>query len=114
MYDLDNILSKQTDRSYFLRSAEVGIQGHIDYSRANERIVYMSSFNELTIIPVPHRNTISFIGMEPRVKYLATRVLGDKFIALHANGSLYTYSILSGKLLGVWNFDDLDDPIDWT
>ena len=49
-----------------------------------------------------HRNTISFIGMEKRSAYLATKVIADKFVALSNKNVLTTWSILNGKVRMEW------------
>jgi len=77
----------------------VGRTGVIDYSRANQRLVYLSSFEAVSIVPVLHRNTIAFIGMKPKEEYLVTKKLKDKFIALDRENNLTTWSVLTGKML---------------
>ncbi len=63
LYDIDNVITKNDDLSYLLKSIEVGCQGHIDFSNSNQRLVYLSSYEKLEVVPVLHRNTIAFIGM---------------------------------------------------
>jgi hypothetical protein len=42
---------------------------------------------------------VSFVGMDERDQYLATKVIDDKFVALNRNNRLTTWSILTGKVL---------------
>jgi hypothetical protein len=54
-------------------------------------------------VPVLHRNTINFIGMEKRTNYMATRVIDDKFITLDRKNHLRTWGVLNGKIRMEWN-----------
>jgi len=85
---------------------QVGCQGLIDFSHSNQRLVFLSSFDNIEVIPVLHRNTISFIGMEKRDKYLAARVLEDKFVTLDKHNVLRTWGVLTGKIRMQWNLRD--------
>ena len=74
LYDIENVIEKKKDYSYLLTSSmQVGCQGHIDFSHENERIIFLTSYENIEVIPLLHRNTSSFIGMKPRSNYLATR-----------------------------------------
>lgn len=42
---------------------------------------------------------MSFIGMKERNSYIATRVIGGRFIALTNKGKLYSWDMITGKLL---------------
>jgi hypothetical protein len=68
--------------------------------------VFLKSFDALEIVPVLHRNTISFIGMEKRSKYLAARVVHDRFIALNNHGLLTTWNSMTGKYVTEYNISD--------
>ena len=46
-----------------------------------------------------HRNTSTFIGMKKRQDYIASRVIDGKFIALSNKGKLYSWDLITGKLL---------------
>lgn len=49
-----------------LKSAIVGLNSLIDYYLEDERIAYMSDFEQIKIVPILHRNVINFIGMKKR------------------------------------------------
>lgn len=49
----------------------------------------MSTFEELEIIPLLHRNSIAYIGMKKRENYLATKVIDGAFVALSNKGKIY-------------------------
>lgn len=45
-----------------------------------------------------HRNTINFVGMCEREKYLGTKVMQDKFVALSKSNQLSTWDVVTGRL----------------
>jgi hypothetical protein len=87
--------------SYLLQSIQVSCQSLIDFSHQNQRLVYLSSYDKIDVVPVLHRNTISFVGMSEREDYLATKVIDDKFIALSNRNILTTWCITNGKMISV-------------
>jgi hypothetical protein len=38
----------------------------IDYCHDSHRLSFMRDFDYIEMMPIPHRNTINFIGMLPR------------------------------------------------
>lgn len=103
LYDIENCINKGQDLSYLLSRVQVGCQGLIDFSHTNQRLVFLSSYDNIEVVPVLHRNTISFIGMSKRESYIATRVIDDKFIALSKKNQLTTWGTLNGKVRMEWN-----------
>ncbi|CDW71887.1 wd-40 repeat protein [Stylonychia lemnae] len=101
LYDINNILSKDTDVSYLLQNVQVGFAGVIDWNQDYSRFSILKSLDCLTILPALHRNTIAFIGMSKRQTYLATKVIKDKFIALDNKNQLLCWNITTGKLNSV-------------
>ena len=100
LYELENVIEKDKDYSLLLTSEiQVGCQGHIDFSHENERIIFQSNFESIEVIPLIHRNTMSFIGMKERNTYLASRVVDGRFIALSNKGKLYSWDLITGKLI---------------
>jgi hypothetical protein len=115
------------DKSYHLNTAQVGIQAFIDYSFTSQRLTYMQSFQQLTIIPTLHRNTIVLMGQKGFHKYLSSKVINDKYHALTNMNDLQTWNIATGKKIGkdfntkagkqeldftgwsVWNCDESPD-----
>jgi hypothetical protein len=80
---------------------QVGISGVIDWNQEYSRLSFLKSFDSLNIVPALHRNTIAFIGMANRKDYLATKVIKDKFVALDYKNYIYSWSVVTGKLLTV-------------
>jgi hypothetical protein len=78
---------------------QVGINDVIDWSKEYSRFTFLSSFNQMTIVPALHRNTIAFIGMGKKSKYLCTKRIKQKFIALDNKNQLFCWSIVTGKLI---------------
>ena len=73
LYDIMNVINTGKDYSYPLSNAQVGCQRFIDYSYSNERLVFLSSYESIELVPILHRNTLSFIGMRKRHAYIAKR-----------------------------------------
>jgi len=103
LYDIENVIEKDQDLSYLLSSMQVGCQGLIDFSHSNQRLVFLSSYDNIEVVPVLHRNTVSFIGMEKRTNYMAARVIDDKFVTLDKKNHLTTWGVLTGKIRMEWN-----------
>jgi hypothetical protein len=49
--------------NFKLKGALVGHNNLIDYYRQDERIAYMTDYEEIKIVPVLHRNTINLFVM---------------------------------------------------
>jgi len=63
-YDLNQLIEKAEESFNFkLKSALVGHNNLIDYYRQDERIAYMTDYEEIKIVPVLHRNTINLFVM---------------------------------------------------
>ena len=50
-------------------------------------------------MPMCHRSTIYFIGMQAREFYLAGRAIKDKFVAFNSKSRLLTWDILTGRMI---------------
>ena len=59
----------------------------------------MEDYNTIVVIPLPQLNIINFIGMRNKQSYYMWREKRGFFTALNKRGMLYTWSILTGKLL---------------
>lgn len=60
----------------------------------------MRSLEEVAIMPIPHWNSMSFVGMGSKNQYLIWKdSLDGFFTALRNNGELITWSSVTGKLL---------------
>lgn len=84
---------------------QVGNSTYFDYDPLNNRICYVNSFNFLNIVPALHRNTYSLMGLKSSYNILATKQIGNYFVALVNNdkhGSrrksyIYQWNILQAK-----------------
>jgi hypothetical protein len=52
--------------TYNLKPAIVGVNRHIDFCNSSYRLAFLKDFNDIEMVPVPHRNTINFLGMKPK------------------------------------------------
>ena len=86
----------------------------IDFSVVNQRFVYQSSFDNLEVLPVLHRNSIFFMGMHERDFYLTTRVIDDKFIALDRTNQMTTWNIVTGKVDFQWPRRSINEDNDYS
>lgn len=68
----------------------------------------MSDYETILIVPTLHRNVINFIGMLDRDQYIACKKIKDKFISLDKRNIITTWSVLTGKLLIQYKFEDFD------
>ena len=73
VYDIENVINLNEDFSYLLTKPQISCQGAIDYSKANARLVFLASYDRMEVVPVLHRNTVSYIGMGLRDSHLAAR-----------------------------------------
>jgi hypothetical protein len=73
------------DSAFKLKYALGGKSYHLHYYKQEERIAYQSDFQTVKVVPLLHRNTLSFFGMRPRHEYLAFKRIKDAFIALDKN-----------------------------
>lgn len=80
--------------------AATGHNHFINRSWTTQDISIMRSLEEVAIMPIPHHNQISFIGMGAKNDYLIWKDSVDGFFtALHSSGKLITWSSVTGKLL---------------
>lgn len=71
----------------------------IHFSKGLARMTYMNTLTDIVIFPDLHRNTIKFMGIGTPMQYLATKIIGDYYIALERNGVLTTWNLVNGKLI---------------
>ena len=80
--------------------AATGLNSHIKRSWTTDDISIMTSLEEVAIMPIPHYNVMSFVGMGSKNQYLAWKKSTNGFFtALHKLGKLKTWSCVTGKLL---------------
>jgi plastocyanin domain-containing protein len=65
-YDLNRLANSQVLTTYKLKDAIVGVNKHIDFCHNSYRISFLKNFDNIEMVPVPHRNTINFLGMQPK------------------------------------------------
>jgi hypothetical protein len=100
LYDIENVIVQNKDYSYLLTDTiQVTCQGQIDFSKENERITFLASYEKIGVTPLIHRNTMSFMGMKKRENYIVTKVIKGKFVALSNKGKLYAWDLITGKLV---------------
>ena len=98
VYDLQQMLDG-TLRRYRLGSAIGGQCSLINKSKFSNRFSFLQSYDNIVVIPFPHLNLINFIGMGQKNEYLVWRAKNGFFTALDRRSQLYTWSMLSGKML---------------
>lgn len=90
---------EESHNSFKLKQALVGLNTYLSYYKNDERMAYMTDYESVKIIPVLHRNTLSFFGIQKKSNYLCFAKISDKFIALDFDNVLTTYSCATGKVL---------------
>ena len=77
-----------------------GHNNEVNRSWTTDDMSIMSSLEEVFIMPIPHWNSMSFVGMGSKNQYLIWKESIDGFFtALRNNGELITWSSVTGKLL---------------
>ena len=82
-----------------MKNYDIGANHCLFFSDYESRIGYFNTFKYATVVPFLHTNVIRFIGLTDPEKYLAYKVINDRFIALHNSGWLFTWNMLTGKIL---------------
>lgn len=82
-----------------LREIDVNALGLFEFSSSLSRMGIMESLSYLIVTPLPHRNTIKFMGIEDKDDYLCYTTIEDKFVALTPAGVLQSWSLVTGKAL---------------
>jgi len=86
VYDLNRLVNDGHIENYLLELSTGGVNNHIDLSFETQTITFIKNYNEIVMIPIPHRNTINFMGMGPKEDYLIWRHSGGTFTALSKSG----------------------------
>jgi hypothetical protein len=87
-YDLKMLASQGDLITYRLKAAIVGVNRHIDFCDNSQRISFLKDFDTIDMVPVPHRNTINFLGMKSKRNYIIWRESDGLLTALLENGQL--------------------------
>ena len=78
----------------------------LDYYREDERIAYLTDYDQIKIVPLLHRNIINFIGMKTIDKYGGFLRRRDTLIALEIeSNSLISWNITTGKILSEFKLE---------
>lgn len=72
VYDLNSLIIGKVEK-YKLASAIGGQSSFVEWSSNTNRLAFISNFNHLTVIPIPHMNLMSLIGMGCKTDYLIWR-----------------------------------------
>ena len=94
-----DLLFKGKIDKYKLAPAIGGHSNFIDNSKFGKRFSFIQNFDKIAVIPIPHLNLINCIGMGMKQDYLIWREKNGFFTALDRNNHLYTWSMITGKLL---------------
>ncbi len=95
MFKLTADIEMTIDSSFLLEEC---MNCKLDFSKDNQRLAYKLDYEKIQIIPVIHRNVISFMGMLDRSNYIVTKRDNDKFYALDKKNRITTWSIITGKV----------------
>ena len=98
VYDMFD-LSKGKGTKYKLASTIGGFANELDDSKFGDRISFIQSFDNIIMIPFPHLNLISCVGMGHKSEYLIWREKDGFFTALDRRDNLLTWATLNGEML---------------
>lgn len=106
-----NPKNKKVDSSknFKLKNALGGQSNILKYFYDQDKVAIQSDFSSIRILPIIHRNTLSFYGMKPSTSYLAFRRLDDKLIGLDRHQTLTTWSLMTAKITNTFTFTDDKD-----
>jgi hypothetical protein len=96
-YDLKRLVNQLELVTYKLKDSIVGVNHHIDFCNTSQRISFLKDFDSIEMVPVPHRNSINFLGMKPKNNYIIWREMDGVFCALDKNATLEAWVIGTGK-----------------
>ena len=94
---MQRLANQPTLVTYKLKDAIVGINRYIDFCNSSYRIAFLKDFDRIQMVPVPHRNTINFLGMQPKSSYIIWRESNGTFTALDNQGFIRTWIVSTGK-----------------
>ena len=80
-----------------LADAVAGANSNIIHARANEKIIYLASYEECISLPLIHLNTLTFNFFGNKKQYHGYRQIGDSFMALRKDGILMSWEMATGK-----------------
>ena len=98
VYDMDDLFGGRTTK-YKLASTVGGFANILDDSKFADRISFLQSFDNIVMMPFPHVNLLSCVGMGHKSEYLIWREKNGFFTALDTNNNLLTWATLNGKML---------------
>ena len=98
VYDIERLLNGQVEK-YRISSTIGGVNHHIDRGFFSNSLSFVKNYSQITVMPFPHFNSLSFAGMGQMQDYLIWREKNGFFTALDKRGMLSTWSLLTGKLL---------------
>jgi hypothetical protein len=92
-------LTTSTSTAFKLKYALGNRSYGLAYYRQEERIAYQNDVHTIKIVPILHRNKMTFFGMRPREEYVCFRRVKDAFMALDYRQNLTTWNTTTGKMI---------------
>ena len=71
----------------------------IDFNAKTETFAYLKDFNTLKLVPLPHRNTLHYLGSGQKEDYLLSQFYKGTFTALDREQKITMWSTATGKIL---------------
>ena len=105
---MESILKRNKNGMVLLKKIDVGTCGVFEYSFNLIRIGFLKSITHLAIVPVLHRNMNKLMGMAEPEDYMTYKIDRDKMYALTQNGILFTWNIITGKILSQITLENHD------
>ena len=88
----------------------VGALDFIDFDYSMQTMSFIKTYSSITIMPLPHRNTINFFGMSNKSDYLIWRQQEGTFTALDKKSLQVTvWSTVTGKIIKTEAQDKIDE-----
>lgn len=107
VYDVNRMLEGAIE-VHKLEDAMVGSQDYIDFDFETQTIAFLKDLSAIHLMPLIHRNTLKFFGMDKKSNYLIWRQQDGIFTAVNKKLKITMWSTVSGKILSQQT-DAIDD-----
>jgi hypothetical protein len=106
------LLIKGKVGTYKILNALQSINNSVAYHPVSEQFAFISSYNEMKVIPVPHKSALRFFGMGKKEDQLVHRIHRGTFTTVDKNANLTVWSTVTGKKIAQGYSSGQEEPID--
>jgi hypothetical protein len=96
---MQSLVNNGNCEKYKLSQALVGQNASMDFNPSIMQIGFLKDYDTIRLLPLVHRNTATFFGMDNKDNYLIWRHEEGTFTALSKEGMLSMWSAVTGQVL---------------